>query len=74
MRDDPNSARVAANLQDDPMATTEEQFGSESANESAGAHRLERSSSDRMLSGVAGGLARYLNVDSNILRIAFVVL
>jgi phage shock protein PspC (stress-responsive transcriptional regulator) len=35
---------------------------------------LRRSYSDRMLGGVAGGLARYLGVDSTIIRIAFVVL
>ncbi|HEY7879456.1 MAG TPA: PspC domain-containing protein [Streptosporangiaceae bacterium] len=35
---------------------------------------LRRSSSDRMLAGVAGGLARYLDVDATLVRIAFVVL
>jgi len=35
---------------------------------------LRRSYSDRMLGGVAGGLARYFGVDSTIIRIAFVVL
>jgi phage shock protein PspC (stress-responsive transcriptional regulator) len=35
---------------------------------------LRRSYEDRMLGGVAGGLARYFNVDPMIVRIAFVVL
>jgi phage shock protein C len=40
----------------------------------SGAKRLTRSTSDRMLAGVAGGLANYLGLDPTILRIAFVVL
>jgi len=35
---------------------------------------LRRSLDDRMLGGVAGGLARYFGVDAVIVRIAFVVL
>ena len=35
---------------------------------------LRRSCDDRMLGGVAGGLARYFGVDAVIVRIAFVVL
>jgi phage shock protein PspC (stress-responsive transcriptional regulator) len=35
---------------------------------------LRRSCTDRMLGGVAGGLARYFGVDTMIVRIAFVVL
>jgi phage shock protein PspC (stress-responsive transcriptional regulator) len=35
---------------------------------------LRRSYEDRMLGGVAGGLAQYFGVDSMIVRIAFVVL
>jgi phage shock protein C len=35
---------------------------------------LRRSSSDRVIAGVAGGLAEYLGVDPVLLRIAFVVL
>jgi phage shock protein PspC (stress-responsive transcriptional regulator) len=34
---------------------------------------LRRSYDDRMLGGVAGGLARYFGVDTMIVRIAFVV-
>ncbi len=36
--------------------------------------RLSRSSTDRMLGGVCGGLARYLDVDSTLVRIGFVLL
>src|SRR4051812_3164889 len=39
-----------------------------------GPRRLTRSSSDRMLAGVSGGLGRYFNVDPLIFRIGFVVL
>ncbi len=38
------------------------------------APRLERSRSDTMIAGVCGGLARYLNVDSTIVRLVFVLL
>lgn len=34
--------------------------------------RLYRSRSDRMISGVAGGLAKYLNLDATIVRLLFV--
>ncbi len=36
--------------------------------------RLTRSSTDRMLGGVCGGLANYLGVDSTLVRIGFVLL
>ena len=36
--------------------------------------RLMRSESDKMLAGVCGGLADYLNVDPVLVRLAFVVL
>ena len=35
---------------------------------------LRRSTDDRMLAGVVGGLARYLDVDATLVRIAFAVL
>ena len=35
--------------------------------------RLERSSSDRLIAGVAGGVAEYFRVDPSFVRIAFVV-
>ncbi|KMJ58963.1 membrane protein [Bacillus sp. LL01] len=36
--------------------------------------RLIRSKNDRKLAGVLGGLAKYLGVDSNLLRVIFVIL
>jgi phage shock protein C len=36
--------------------------------------RLRRSSSDRVIAGICGGLGRYFSVDPVIFRIAFVVL
>jgi phage shock protein C len=36
--------------------------------------RLTRSRSDRMIAGVAGGVARYLNTDPALVRLAFVLL
>src|SRR4051794_11429593 len=43
-------------------------------NPPAAAARLERSSSDRMVSGVAGGLARYFDIHPAVYRVGFVVL
>ena len=36
--------------------------------------RLTRSKSDRMVAGVAGGIAQYLSVDPVVVRIIFVAL
>jgi len=36
--------------------------------------RLYRSDSDRMIFGICGGLADYLNIDSTLIRLAFVLL
>lgn len=36
--------------------------------------RLYRSSNDRMLAGVAGGLAEYFNMDPTVVRLLFVLL
>jgi phage shock protein PspC (stress-responsive transcriptional regulator) len=41
---------------------------------SPGPKRLERSSTDRVIGGVCGGLGRYFNIDPTIVRIAFVAL
>src|SRR2546421_12564055 len=35
--------------------------------------RLTRSSSDRVIAGVAGGLGRYFSIDPVVVRIAFIV-
>lgn len=37
-------------------------------------NKITRSSSDRMLFGVAGGLAEYLNIDPVLVRLFFVLL
>ncbi|GAB4478064.1 MAG: hypothetical protein Kow00124_22030 [Anaerolineae bacterium] len=36
--------------------------------------KLMRSSTDKMVAGVCGGLAQYLNVDPVLVRVAFVIL
>jgi phage shock protein PspC (stress-responsive transcriptional regulator) len=41
---------------------------------SPGPKRFERSSTDRIIGGVCGGLGRYFNIDPTIVRIAFVAL
>lgn len=38
-----------------------------------GPKRLTRSRDDRMISGVCGGLARYLNIDATLVRVVMVV-
>lgn len=40
----------------------------------SGANVLRRSTTDKVVAGVAGGLGRYLGIDPVILRVAFVVL
>lgn len=40
----------------------------------SGPKRVTRSSTDRMIAGVAGGLAEYFGIDPIIMRILFVVL
>ena len=37
-------------------------------------NKLYRSESDKMVAGVAGGLGEYLNIDSSIIRILFVII
>lgn len=51
-------------IPDDPYASTNQP--------SQPKKRLFRSSTDRMLGGVAGGLAEYFGVDSTWVRVAFV--
>jgi phage shock protein C len=36
--------------------------------------RLYRSKKDRMIAGVCGGLAEYFSIDSNLMRVLYVVL
>ena len=40
----------------------------------ASTHQLSRPTQDRMLGGVAAGIARYLSVDVTVIRIVFAVL
>jgi phage shock protein C len=40
----------------------------------SGAHRLTRSTVDRKVAGVCGGLAEYLHVDSTVVRLVWAVL
>lgn len=37
-------------------------------------NQLTRSSYDRMIAGVCGGIAQYFDVDSTLIRVAFVLL
>lgn len=37
-------------------------------------NKLRRSSTDKMIAGVIGGIARYFGIDSTIARIAYVIL
>jgi phage shock protein PspC (stress-responsive transcriptional regulator) len=53
--------------QEQPTAPTEVQ------EPEAGPRRLTRSTSDRMIAGVAGGLGRYFDVDPVMFRIGFVI-
>jgi len=56
------------------MSTTTADTAYATTNDQHEAARLRRSTDDRMLAGVAGGLARYLNVDATLVRIGMVVL
>jgi phage shock protein PspC (stress-responsive transcriptional regulator) len=56
------------------MSTTTADTAYATTNDQHEAARLRRSTDDRMLAGVAGGIARYLNVDATLVRIGMVVL
>ena len=63
----------------DDTAPTEPQGGQDPKSDapppsSPGVRRLTRTSSDKLIGGVAGGLGRYFGVDPILFRIAFVVL
>jgi phage shock protein PspC (stress-responsive transcriptional regulator) len=55
------------------MTTTTENPEATTGNRPA-ARELRRSADDRMLGGVVGGLARYLDVDATLLRVVFAAL
>jgi phage shock protein PspC (stress-responsive transcriptional regulator) len=56
------------------MSTTTADTAYTTTNDQHEAARLGRSTDDRMLAGVAGGIARYLNVDTTLVRIGMVAL
>jgi len=65
------------NTTTDPEATTEQawqQSGPPNPPRPTGPRTLYRPVQDRMLAGVASGIARYLGVDVTLVRIAFAVL
>src|SRR6185369_2435735 len=66
MTDDPRTPEP------DDTAPTEPQGGPDPKPD--GVRRLTRSSADKLIGGVAGGLGRYFGVDPILFRIAFVVL
>ena len=56
------------------MSTNTADTASDTFTDRSGARQLRRSADDRMLAGVAGGIARYLDVDVTIVRVAVVAL
>ena len=56
---------MSTNTADAPFATSTDQ---------PKARQLRRSADDRMLAGVAGGIARYLDVDATLVRVAIAAL
>ena len=56
------------------MSTATADFESATTTDQHETAQLRRSADDRMLAGVAGGIARYLNVDATLVRIGVAVL
>ena len=56
------------------MSTATAENGSTTTGDQPAARQLRRSTDDKMLAGVASGLARYLDVDVTLVRIVFAVL
>ena len=56
------------------MSTATADFDSATTTDHRDAAQLRRSADDRMLAGVAGGIARYLNVDATLVRIGIAAL
>src|SRR3954468_16732553 len=73
---DPDDTAPTEPLRDgDPLGEPAGEPGKDDAPPpSQGVRRLTRSSSDKLIGGVAGGLGRYFAVDPILFRIAFVVL
>ena len=75
---DPDEAAPHAATEDEaaPHAATEDEAAPHAATEGTAATRrpLCRSSTDKVVAGVAGGIGAYFGIDSVIVRIAFIVL
>ncbi len=56
------------------MNTTTADARSDTATAQPQADQLRRSGDDRMLAGVAGGIARYLNIDTTLVRVIIAAL
>jgi phage shock protein PspC (stress-responsive transcriptional regulator) len=56
------------------MSTTTADTASVTVNDRCEAGQLRRSTDDKMLAGVAGGIARYLDVDATLVRVAIAAL
>ena len=56
------------------MNTTTADAGSATVTDQPGARQLRRSADDKMLAGVAGGIARYLNTDVRLVRVIIAAL
>ena len=56
------------------MTTVTAGAGSATVNDQPEAGRLRRSGDDKMLAGVAGGIARYLNVNVTLVRVIIAAL
>ena len=56
------------------MNTATTDTGSTTMTDQPAARQLRRSTDDRMLAGVAGGIARYMNVDVTLVRVIIAAL
>jgi len=56
------------------MNATTADAGSTTVTDQPGARQLRRSGDDKMLAGVAGGIARYLNTDVTLIRVIIAAL
>jgi phage shock protein PspC (stress-responsive transcriptional regulator) len=56
------------------MNTTTADTGSATVTDQPAARQLRRSGDDKMLAGVAGGIARYLNADVTLVRVIIAAL
>jgi len=56
------------------MNTATADTGSSTLSDQPAARQLRRSTDDKMLAGVAGGIARYLDVDVTLVRVIIAVL